>query len=127
MVRICLIAFAGNYWFVGYCLLYILLMFYITLLVVNKHYPTFEKIPNVSVQKINIFKMPEIPALILTGMFAGLIYYLGTDIGQTAIPIRQVQIQSTNYPFWAIGVASILLSISVFFYLLTLRIVQRSQ
>lgn len=63
-------------------------MFYITLLMVNKHYPTFEKIPSVTVQKINIFKMPEVPAFILTSMFGGLIYYMGTDTGQAAIPVR---------------------------------------
>ena len=111
IVRVCLIAFAGSYWFIGYCLLYILLQGYITLLIINKHYPTFEKIPNLSVQKVNIFKMPEVPAFVMLCMFAGLIYYIGADNGVT-IAINTITIQTTTYPFWAVGVAAILVSFS---------------
>lgn len=40
-VRVCIIAFSGDYWFLGYCLLYLLLMLYISILIINKYYPEF--------------------------------------------------------------------------------------
>lgn len=44
-VRICIIAFSGEYWFFGYCLLYLILMLYVSILMINKYYPSYEKPP----------------------------------------------------------------------------------
>lgn len=57
-VRVCIIAFSGVYWFFGYCLLYLILMTYTLLLIINKYYPTYEKPPVFEVVRINILKMP---------------------------------------------------------------------
>lgn len=69
--------------------------------------------------------MPEIPALFLILMFSALVYYMGRDEGKT-LPITQAQLGAGTYPFWAIGVSSILLSFAIFFYLISARIVDRS-
>jgi hypothetical protein len=58
-------------------------------------------------------------------MFSGLIYFMGNDNGDN-LPISQAVLNGYTYPFWAIGVATVLLSFSFTFYLITLRIVQRS-
>jgi hypothetical protein len=57
-VRACIVGFTGNYWFLGYCLLYLILMGYISFLIIDKYYPKFEKYPSTKVSKINILKMP---------------------------------------------------------------------
>lgn len=57
-VRVCIIAFSGDFWFFGYCLLYLILMFYISVLVINKYYPSYEKPPSSEVIKLNLLKMP---------------------------------------------------------------------
>lgn len=46
LIRVCIIAFSGEYWFFGYCLLYLILMLYTSVLIVNKYYPTYEKPPS---------------------------------------------------------------------------------
>ena len=51
---------------------------------------------------------------------------MGTDQGQN-IAITTVDINGVTYPFWAIGVATILLSFSLSLYMLTLRIIERSR
>lgn len=58
LVRICLFGFTADYWFMGYCLLYLLLMTYIFYLIVDKNYPSFEKIPTMDVKRVNVLKMP---------------------------------------------------------------------
>jgi hypothetical protein len=40
-VRICIIGFTGKYWFLGYSLLYLILMIFVASLIVNKHFPSF--------------------------------------------------------------------------------------
>jgi hypothetical protein len=57
-VRVCIIAFSGTFWFGGYCLLYLILMLYISALIINKYYPSYEKPPSTEVSKTNILKMP---------------------------------------------------------------------
>ena len=64
--------------------------------------------------------------LILLLMFGGLIYFMGNDNGAN-LPVSTTTINGSTYPFWAIGVATILLSFSLTFYLITLRIIQRSR
>ena len=68
--------------------------------------------------------MPEMAFLLLLCMFGGLIYFVGND--NTRLPVSSATINGYSYPFWAIGVATILLSISLSFYMITLRIIQRS-
>ncbi len=41
IVRVCITAFTGYYWFIGFCLLYLLLSFYISLLIIDQNYPRF--------------------------------------------------------------------------------------
>ena len=53
-------------------------------------------------------------------------YFIGVDNGKN-LPILQAKIGYGLYPFWAVGVATILLSFAAFFYLLSLRIVDRSR
>jgi len=77
IARICIIAFSGSLWFLGYCLLYLLLIIYIATLIVNKHYPKFEKLPTVDIRKVNILKLPEVAGLFLLMLFGGLIFYIG--------------------------------------------------
>ncbi len=40
-VRACIIGFTGDFWFLGYCLLYLILNAYIVALIINKYYPQF--------------------------------------------------------------------------------------
>jgi hypothetical protein len=80
-VRACIVGFTGEYWFLGYCLLYLILMGYMSLLIVDKHYPKFEKYPTTKVVKTNILKMPETAFMFLLVMFGGLIYFMGNDNG----------------------------------------------
>lgn len=58
LMRVCIVAFSGFFWFAGYCILYLILMTYIQTLVINKYYPQYEKFPTATVMKTNIFKMP---------------------------------------------------------------------
>ena len=125
-VRLCIIALSGDYWFAGYCLLYLILFIYISGLIINKYYPPYEQIPTSKVIKTNIFRMPETPLLFLLLMFSGLVYFMGNNDGKT-VPILSITLNGTAYPFWAVGVACILLSFSVFFYLMSLRIIQRAR
>lgn len=90
-VRICIIAFSGDFWFFGYCLLYLILMFYISVLMINKYYPAFEKPPSAEVVKINLLKMPEAAGSILLIMFSALVYFMGVDSGKN-LPIDKAQI-----------------------------------
>lgn len=41
VIRVCLFGFTAEYWFMGYCLLYLLVMAYIFYLVIDKTYPNF--------------------------------------------------------------------------------------
>lgn len=38
-LRACLVGFTGDYWFLGYCFLYLILGFYLSFLIINKYYP----------------------------------------------------------------------------------------
>ena len=49
-------------------------------------------------------------------MFGALVFYMGNDNGRT-LPVSQMTIGSTIFPFWAVGVAVVLLSLVIFFYL----------
>lgn len=126
LMRVCIIAFSGQYWFAGYCILYLILMTYIQVLVINKYYPTYEKFPTANVMKNNIFKMPEFAAMLLLLMFGGLVFFMGNDNGQT-LPIASMTLGGIIYPFWAVGVAVVLLSFAIFFYLISTRIIQRAR
>ena len=86
LMRVFIIIFSGQYWFGGYCIIYLILMIYIMLLVINKYYPNHEKFPSPTVMKTNIFKMPEFAALLLLVMFGGLVFFMGNDNGRT-LPI----------------------------------------
>lgn len=125
-VRVCIVAFSGEYWFAGYCLLYLILFIYITGLIINKYYPSFEVIPTAKVTKTNIFRMPEFPLLVLLLMFAGLVYFMGND-NEELLPIAAITLGEKSYPFWAVGVAIILLSLAVAFYMVSARIIQRAR
>lgn len=125
-VRVCIVAFSGQYWFAGYCLLYLILFVYISGLIINKYYPSYEQFPPNKPIKTNIFKMPELPLIVLVVMFSGLVYYMGVDEGKT-LPISTITLGDKSYPFWALGVACALLSFSIFFYMISLRIIQRSR
>ena len=59
-------------------------------------------------------------------MFGALVFYMGNDNGRT-LPVSQMTIGSTIFPFWAVGVAVVLLSLVIFFYLISLRIIQRAR
>jgi hypothetical protein len=82
-LRACLVGFAGDTWFLGYCFLYLILGVYMSVLIINKYYPNFEKLPSLTIEKRNIFMMPEMPTLILNIMFAGAIFYVADDNGGT--------------------------------------------
>ena len=58
LMRVFIVAFSGPYWFGGYCIIYLILMLSVQVLIINKYYPTYEKIPTAKVMKTNIFKMP---------------------------------------------------------------------
>lgn len=79
IMRVCIVAFSGEFWFFGYCLLYLILMIYISILIINKYYPLYEKPPTGEVTRTNILKMPEIPGLIMLLMFSALVYFMGAD------------------------------------------------
>lgn len=51
---------------------------------------------------------------------------MGNDNGQN-LPIAEMTLGEVVYPFWAVGVAVVLLSFAVFFYLLSLRIIARAR
>ena len=58
LMRVFIIIFSGQFWFGGYCVIYLILMIYIMVLVINKYYPDHERFPTSTVMKTNIFKMP---------------------------------------------------------------------
>lgn len=70
--------------------------------------------------------MPEASFLAILLIFSGLVYFMGND-NEKRLPVSEAQIGEGRYPFWAVGVSTILLSFSMFFYLVTLRIVDRSR
>jgi hypothetical protein len=107
-VRACLIGFTGNYWFLGYCFLYLILGLYLSILVINRFYPPFEKLPSLTIEKKNIFTMPEFPMLFLQGAFGACIYYIIQDNGRHLKTVS-FNLDGTIYNFWAIGIAFYLL------------------
>jgi hypothetical protein len=70
--------------------------------------------------------MPEIPTLLLQIMFAGSIFYVGADKGKTLKTVSFVM-DNTTYYFYVIGIAFMILSFALFFYLISLKIVERSK
>lgn len=110
----------------GYCLLYLLLMTYIFYLIVDKNYPSFEKIPTMDVKRINVLKMPETVGLFGTVLFSAIIFYLGNQ-KQINIPVTTIKIGDLDYPYWAIGIGCIILAIAWYFYLTSLRLLQRKR
>ena len=66
------------------------------------------------------------PTAILQLMFAGAIAYVVADKGTTLKTVNFIM-DGVIYDFWVIGIAFFILSLSIFFYLISLRIVQRSQ
>ena len=70
--------------------------------------------------------MPEIPTLILQLMFAGSVFYVGSERGKTLKTVS-FQLEGSIYEFWVIGIAFIILEFAVFFYMISLRIVERSK
>jgi hypothetical protein len=55
-------------------------------------------------------------------MFAGAIAYVASDNGNTLKTVK-FTMDDTVYEFWVIGIAFFILSLSIFFYLISLRIV----
>lgn len=45
LMRVFIVIFSGQYWFGGYCIIYLVLITYIMLLIINKYYPNHEKFP----------------------------------------------------------------------------------
>lgn len=70
--------------------------------------------------------MPELAAFVLQVMFAGAIFYVGADNGKTLKTVNFIM-DKTVYEFWVIGIAFMILEFAVFFYLISLRIVERSK
>lgn len=70
--------------------------------------------------------MPEMPTLILNIMFAGAIFYVADGNGGNLKSVGFVM-NSTYYDFWVIGIAFMILQFAIFFYLISLRIVERSR
>ncbi len=62
------------------------------------------------------------PTLLLQIMFAGAIAYVASDNGNTLKTVK-FTMDDTVYEFWVIGIAFFILSLSIFFYLISLRIV----
>lgn len=110
----------------GYCLLYMLIMAYVCYLVIDKAYPNFEKIPTMDVKKINVLRTPECVGILTTILFSAIIFYLGNQ-KNIHIPVTTIKIGSLDYPYWAIGVGAIILAFSFYFYLCSLRILQRKR
>lgn len=125
-LRVILVGFTGDSWFIGYCFLYIVLGIYLSFLIINKYYPNFEKLPSLTIEKKNILTMPEMPALLLQIMFAGAIFYVGADNEKTLKSVRFV-LDGTMYDYWVIGIAFMILQFAIFFYLISLRIIERSK
>lgn len=59
-------------------------------------------------------------------MFSGAIAYVVSDNGLTLKTVS-FSMDGTIYKFWVIGIAFFILSLSIFFYLISLRIVERSR
>lgn len=58
IIRIVMFASSGDYWFIGECVLYLVLITYTLGLVINKHFPAYEKIPSLGQTQTNIVKTP---------------------------------------------------------------------
>lgn len=41
LMRACIVGFAEQLWFAGYCIIYLILMFSIMVLIINKYYPAY--------------------------------------------------------------------------------------
>ena len=70
--------------------------------------------------------MPEFPLLILLMMFCALVYFMGNDNGEL-LPIASITLGEDIYPFWAVGVACVLLAFAVGFYMVSVRIIERAR
>ena len=55
-------------------------------------------------------------------MFAGSIYYVATDNNQN-LNTTSFTFDGTTYDFYVIGIAFVLLQLSIFFYMISLRLV----
>jgi hypothetical protein len=71
-----------------------------------------------------VFVTPEMAGFLLIACFSGLIYFIGTT-NESNITALKAQINGVLIEFWAVGVATILISFALLFYLISLRIIER--
>lgn len=58
LIRVTMFASSEDYWYIGYSVIYLTLMLYVSGLVVDKHYPNFDKIPSLEVTSVNLMMTP---------------------------------------------------------------------
>ena len=46
-IRVIMFASSADYWYIGYSVLYLVLMLEISELIIDKYYPNFDRIPNI--------------------------------------------------------------------------------
>ena len=121
-VRFFLFVFGHTYWFIGYCVLYVLIGTFIAYLIVEKRFPKY----NVTdvVATVNAFKTPEFIFILITCELVVMIVslYLSTD---QQFKIDIIVVNGREFPFWSFGVLAIIITFVFSLYFASMRVLYR--
>lgn len=123
--RIFLYAFGGDYWFIGYCCLYILLNLPMSYYIVDKNLPLSDYSVISTRQVVDLSRSPEFVTVTSTTLFIVLIVVLAlADI--SGVPTKGFYMSDgKQFPFWAYGVSSIFFVFTFLVFLTSGRIYDR--
>jgi len=126
-MRCFLFGFGGNYWFLGYCSLYLLLSIVIGWKMVEKRLPLETPLPKPKTKKPiyqQILNSPLFTFAVINVVFIIVVIVIST-VDSSEIPLDVFRVLGKDYPQWAFGIASILISLTSLALMITFRYHQR--
>ncbi len=116
VMRVCLFAFGGDYWFYGYCVLYGILGVIVCGNIAAKYFPLIDAIEaSVITQSTDssrsnylkdLMRTPEFIILYATALFA--ILTIALDASKPdGVPLTSLYSSSTEYPFWSLALLAL--------------------
>lgn len=121
VVRLFLFVFGEDFWFGGYCVLYVLMGGFIGNLIIDKRFPL--SVVNEVPKTVNALKTPEFMLILLTLEMVAMI--LGLYFTDQNLTSDFIVVAGIHWPFWLFGMVAILINFIVLFYMAGLRILYR--
>ena len=131
--RLLLFVFGGDYWIYGYLALYIIYSVMLSIVITKRRFP-FENafsnmsLDNISGQKssLDVSKVPEFLMAVITGIYAGVFTILYV-VEPEGVPLKYLDIDDWEYPYYINGVFCLLLVCSFFCHLAAYRLFMRKK